>query len=32
MFSVWAMDVDGNMLVGVGADDIENIENYREAA
>jgi hypothetical protein len=31
-FPVWAMDEKGDMLVGVGADDIENIDNYREAA
>ena len=28
-FPVWAMDEKGDMLVGVGADDIENIDNYR---
>lgn len=29
---VWAMDAGGDMLVGAGADDIENIDSYREAA
>jgi hypothetical protein len=28
-FPVWAMDQKGDMLVGDGADDIENIDNYR---